>query len=260
MKELTLEEFLTEIKLERNLCIKNIIAKSIKVNNQTINDITRKGKWLIFDLNDYVLLSHLRMEGKYFYKEKDTPLLKHEHIIFHLSNNYHLRYHDIRKFGKMHLLKKKDLDNYYIFSKLGLDPWDNNLNINYLKNKFKSNLPIKTLLLNQSIITGIGNIYADEILFYSGINPFKKGKDLTDEDLENIINNTKLILTDAIKNGGTTIKSYVFDENKPGSFQNKLAVHGRKNKNCFKCNEKILKVKIGTRGTYFCPKCQKELI
>ncbi len=236
----------------------DVLTFKKEIINQTITDITRKGKWLIFHLDDYYLLSHLRMEGKYFYKEKKEPFIKHEHIIFHLDNDYDLRYHDTRKFGKMHLVKKADFNEYYIVKELGLEPWDPHLDIKYLKQKMQSNLPVKSLLLDQTIITGIGNIYADEILFKSRLNPNKKGKLLNNKDLNNIIKYTKETLAEAIKKGGTTIRSYTSEENVAGLFQNDLLVHSKEHQPCPSCHQPIKKIKVGTRGTYYCPNCQND--
>ena len=228
------------------------------IKNQKINDITRRGKWLIFELDNYILMSHLRMEGKYFLKSKNDELKKHEHVIFNLDKSKQLRYHDTRKFGKMHLIKKEDFNNYEVIQELGLEPWDEKLNIKYLKDKYKNKrLPIKTVILDQSIITGIGNIYADEILFLSGINPLTKANKLKDKELENIIHNTKITLEKAISEGGTTIRSYTSDEGVSGKFQNNLYVHQREKEKCLNCGSEIIKIKVGGRGTYYCPNCQK---
>ena len=126
----------------------------------------------MFELNDYYLLSHLRMEGKYNIKKLNEQLDKHEHIVFVLDNNQELRYNDVRKFGKMHLITKDDVYDQVPLKTLGLEPTDKSLTVKYLKDKYKSkSLPIKTVLLDQQIIVGIGNIYANEILFLSKINP-----------------------------------------------------------------------------------------
>ena len=229
-----------------------------EIINQTINDIKRRGKWLLFDLDNYYLLSHLRMEGRYFYKNKNDEHLKHEHVIFNFSDETELRYLDSRKFGKMHLIEKKDAYNQKPLNELGLEPWDDNLTISYLKEKYKNKkLPIKTVILDQSIIVGIGNIYADEILFLSNINPLKKASLLNDDELLNIIKYTKEILEKAILNGGTTIRSYESSEGVHGNFQQSLLVHNRENENCPNCKNKIIKIKVGGRGTYYCPNCQK---
>lgn len=143
-------------------------------------------------------------------------------------------------------------------AKLGYEPWDDMLDINYLKEKYKNkSLPIKTLLLDQTIITGIGNIYADEILFLSKTNPIKKGKDLNDDELKKIIDNTRIVLYEAIKQGGTTIRSYTSEEGITGLFQNDLNVHQKEGKKCPVCGSVIKKIKVGGRGTYYCEKCQK---
>ncbi|MBP8687957.1 MAG: DNA-formamidopyrimidine glycosylase [Candidatus Gastranaerophilaceae bacterium] len=241
----------------------NIIAypskeKFIKETaNQSINDVKRRGKFLLFDLDDYYLLSHLRMEGKYFFKTKDDDINKHEHVIFDLDDGSELRYMDTRKFGKMYLIKKEDIDKIGPLVKLGLEPWDDNLTSEYLLDKYKKKkLPIKSVLLDQNIIVGIGNIYADEILFLSKINPLKKCNLITKEEAENIIKYTKKVLEAAIEKGGTTIRTYSSVDGVHGLFQNELFVHGKDKNNCPICNTKIEKIKVGGRGTYYCPKCQ----
>ena len=228
-----------------------------QIKNQTIKNVDRYGKWLMFELSDYYLLSHLRMEGKYFIKSSKDPKEKHQHVIFNLSGGTDLRYHDTRKFGKMYLLDKEDIYNVKPLSSLGLEPWDKRLTPKYLKDKMK-NKPIKTCLLDQSIITGIGNIYADEILFSSHINPNILGSQLTQTDYKNIIKSTQDILSKAIENGGTTVKSYTSEEGVHGRFQTHLKVHTKEK--CPKCKGVITKTNIGGRGTYYCANCQKERV
>ena len=174
LKKSLLNKKITNIKVIYSKIIEN---NSLNINlliGQTLKDIQTKGKFLIFKYDDYYLISHLRMEGKYFIKNTDDEISKHEHVIFYFDD-FTLRYHDTRKFGKMYLVKK---DKLYIdtpLSKLGYEPWYKNLNTNYLKNKFACNIAIKTLLLDQSIISVIGNIYEDVILFLSKRNTCKKG-------------------------------------------------------------------------------------
>ena len=246
--------------LHNNVFNKNNIEEvKQKIKNQTINDIKRRGKWLVFELDNYYLLSHLRMEGKYLYRNNSQKVEKHELVIFNINNEFELRYKDVRKFGKMELVEKEKL-NESSLKKLGYEPWDKNLTIAYLKEKYKNkNIPIKTLLLDQSIIVGIGNIYADEILFLSKINPHTKGKNLTEKNLKDIIENTKKVLETAIKEGGTTIRSYTSEEGVTGLFQNDLKVHMKENEPCLVCKTKIKKDKIGGRSSYYCSNCQKEI-
>lgn len=226
-----------------------------KIKNQKITDIKRRGKWLMFELDSFFLLSHLRMEGKYFIRKKHDERNKHEHVVFTFTDGTELRYHDTRKFGKMYLLEKENVFDLKPLNELGLEPWDDELNPNYLKEKFHTK-PIKTELLDQRIIVGIGNIYADEILFLSKIHPLRSAVELSDADLFNIINNTKKILEKAIELGGTTVKSYTSSEGVHGRFQNELLVHTKDF--CPVCNTKIEKIKVGGRGTYYCPRCQEE--
>ena len=229
--------------------------------NQRINDIDRYGKWLIFVLDDYYMLSHLRMEGKYFFRNRNEELNKHEHVVFLLDDDIELRYMDVRKFGKMNLIPKDKIKEIGPLLELGLEPWDEKLDVFYLKEKYKKKkLPIKSVILDQSIIVGIGNIYADEILFLSGISPLKSASLLNEKDLSNIIKYTKIVLEDAIKKGGSTIRSYTSVDGIHGLFQQELNVHCKEGELCPKCNSVILKIKVGGRGTYYCEKCQRQKI
>ncbi len=231
--------------------------KTVLVGNE-FNDILRVGKWLIFALKDHYLLSHLRMEGKYFIKNSDEELQKHEHIIISFADGTDLRYHDTRKFGRMKLVLKKDLKNTIEISKQGKEPMDDSLTSTYLLAKFKNKrLPIKTALLDQEIISGLGNIYADEVLFAAKINPLRVAASLTQEECERIIISAKEIILKAIANGGTTIKSYTSSLGVTGNYQNYLKVHKREGKPCEVCNNKIKRIKVGGRSTYFCEYCQK---
>ena len=210
------------------------------------------------ELNKYSLLVHLRMEGKFFFRKKGEPITKHEHVELIFDDNTSFRYHDTRKFGKMYLIPIEDTYKVKPLSELGLEYDDSMLTKDYLYNKIhKKSLPIKTVLLDQSIITGIGNIYDDEILFMSGINPNRKSCDITKDECDKIISNTIKVLNKAIKLGGTTIKSFTSSEGVHGLFQNELLVHSKSGSPCPVCGNVIEKTKIGGRGTSFCKKCQK---
>ncbi len=198
----TLERYLVgrtiiDIHVYYSKILANVPEKEFKKKliNQTITGMNRRGKWLIFEMNDYDLVSHLRMEGKYFFKNPGEEVTKHEHVTFTLDNQKELRYQDTRKFGRMYLFKKNTLYNELPLSEIGKEPWDISLTAEYLKEKLKEKkIPIKTSLLDQTIIAGIGNIYADEILFLSGIHPLKKSYNLTKKDCESIISSTRKIL------------------------------------------------------------------
>ncbi len=222
-------------------------------------DIKRRGKWLIFETEKYYLLSHLRMEGKYFIKDKQEIKDKHEHVIFTFIDDTTLRYADTRKFGRMNLILKTEIDNTECIKKQGLEPGDKKLTADYLLKKFaKKQLPIKTVLLDQTIISGLGNIYANEVLFAAGINPLTKACNLTKEDCERIVKRAEEIIKEAINMGGTTIRSYTSSLGVTGKFQQNLKVHKREKEKCLVCGTAIENIKVGGRSTYFCPNCQKE--
>lgn len=242
----------------------NIIAYPVTdefrkaVVNQKINDITTRGKFVVISLDKDKLLIHLRMEGKFFFRKKGEPLNKHEHVEFILDDDTSFRFHDVRKFGKMYLVDKEQAEKVKPLCDLGYEYYDPSLTKEYLFERIhKKNLPIKTVLLDQSIITGIGNIYDDEILFMSKIAPLRKASSITLEECDLIIKNTKEVLEKAIKLGGTTIKSFTSSEGVHGLFQNELLVHSKEGDNCPVCGSSILKTKVGGRGTYYCPTCQR---
>ena len=169
-----------------------------KLTNAKIINISRKGKFLLFFFdNDYVLISHLRMEGKYYYYNKQEEISKHARIIFYLDNNQKCVYDDSRKFGIMELYHINDYLTKSSLSKLGLEPFE--ANENYLYNKIHhSKKEIKVCLLDQTVLAGIGNIYADEILFDCKINPYKKANLITLNECKNIIESSRKILLKAI--------------------------------------------------------------
>lgn len=229
-----------------------------QIINQKINNVMTRGKWIVISLDKDDLLVHLRMEGKFFFRKKGELINKHEHVEFILDDDISFRFHDIRKFGKMYLLDKKIVNDVKPLSDIGYEYDDLRLTKEYFfKNIHNKKLPIKTVLLDQSIIAGIGNIYDDEILFMSHISPLRKSCDISMEECDNIIKNTKIVLDKAIKLGGTTIKSFTSSEGVHGLFQNELLVHGKKNGTCPMCNKKIEFIKVGGRGTYYCSICQK---
>lgn len=216
-------------------------------------DIKRKGKYLIFETENNYLISHLRMEGKYYIKKLGEEINKHEHIIF-VFEDFELRYHDTRKFGKMSLINKNELDIY--FNNLGPDA-NSDVSPMYLYEKLQNKkTPIKTALLDQSVIAGLGNIYVDEVLFASKINPMIESNQITEEMAKDILKNSKEILDKAILYKGTTIRSYTSSLNVSGEYQNYLKVHTKNGKRC-ECGNIILKTKINGRSTYYCPFCQR---
>ena len=240
------------------LVLSNLEEFKEKIKNQTILNIDRYGKYLFFMLsNDLVLINHLRMEGKWRYSESAYHRNKFTTALFYFTDGSSLAFDDTRKFGIMYLSNLTEYKNLEMIKKLGIEP----LNLNEsmypdIKKKLNKNKCIKDLLLDQTILCGIGNIYADEINYACKISPFKKGKDLTDEEIENICIDAKKILEEAIECGGSTIHSFHPSEGVDGRMQGHLKCYGHEGKPCPICGTKFHKTFIGGRGTTYCPNCQ----
>ncbi|MDO4500016.1 MAG: DNA-formamidopyrimidine glycosylase [Erysipelotrichaceae bacterium] len=221
---------------------------------QHFREFDRRGKYLIFKMDDITFISHLRMEGKYYILPPEIKRDKHTHIVFKLSDGNELRYHDVRKFGRMELMPLQK--EYKVFKDLGPEPFSDDFNLEYCKNYLsKKNKPIKEVLLDQSFVAGVGNIYADEICFAIRVNPLKIANTLSDKEITSLIEETRKILSKAIEAGGTTIRSYTSSLGVTGLFQLSLNVHTMEE--CPICKSPIKKIRVGGRGTYYCEACQK---
>jgi len=226
---------------------------------QTIQSLGRRGKFILFYLDDYVLISHLRMEGKYSVDSAEEPVKKHTHVIFSFTNGEELRYNDVRKFGTMHLYRKGAEQTRPPLNKLGPDPFDEVFTFDYFYKKIKkTDRFIKVALLDQTIVTGLGNIYVDETLFKAGIHPLNRSSRLTKKEIRQIYDAAIQTLEEAVRLGGTTIRSYVNSQGEMGMFQQELFVYGQENNLCKKCGHPVMKIKIGGRGTHVCTTCQKR--
>ncbi|QEX45769.1 DNA-formamidopyrimidine glycosylase [Mycoplasmoides gallisepticum] len=241
--------------------LKNATPKEFKkfLVNEHFVDIKRIGKYIIFILsNNKVLVSHLRMEGKYKISQFKAKYDERHVLVRFILDDFELHYHDTRRFGTFHIHSVLDYQDQDYLKKLAIDPTQEEWDWKYLKNNAqKSSRVIKSVLLDQSVVAGIGNIYADEILFLSKINPAKKANELTDQQFKEISKNATKVLLKAIELNGTTIFSYQFKENHAGSYQDYLNVHLQKDKPCKVCGNLVKKTKLNNRGTYYCAKCQK---
>lgn len=227
---------------------------------QTIHEIGRRGKFLIFQLDDYSLVSHLRMEGKYAVYPESEPRDKHTHVVFTFTDGYQLRYRDVRKFGTMHLFTKGEEVSKMPLLHLGPEPLSEEFTTADLANKLaKTNRKIKSVLLDQTVVVGIGNIYVDESLFRAGIHPERMASSLTLDEITRIHREVKLTLAEAVEKGGSTIRSYVNSQGQIGMFQLELFVYGRKGEPCKRCGTPLEKLVVGGRGTHICPVCQPLL-
>lgn len=234
----------------------NLFAKTL--HNRQIQAMDRYGKYLFFNLGDLTLVSHLRMEGKFFTYDNGYKLQKHDHIAFEFTDGTMLVYNDTRKFGTMHLMESDKLFEHRSLSKLGVEPLNPKLTAAYLLEKSQGKTKsIKEFLLDQTIICGLGNIYVDEVLFESGIHPKTSVVNIKKNEFSKIVKNTNEVIENAINAGGTTVKSFMASNDAHGLFQHDLNVYGKKGKPCKNCNTPIEKIKVGGRGTHFCPKCQR---
>lgn len=228
--------------------------------NEKFLSISRIGKFLIFHLtNNKVLISHLRMEGKYIELLENEENTKYARVVFHLDNNHKLCYDDSRSFGRMIISNENDYLKEKEIAKLGPEPFAVD-DVSFLINKSKRiSSPIKTALLSQELITGLGNIYVDEVLFASKIHPLTPAKLIKKSEWESIIKESKRILNAAIIAGGSTIKSYHPGKDIDGNFQASLLAYGKKGQKCVVCHTNMLFIKVNGRGTTFCPHCQKKV-
>ena len=253
--------------------VKREIVK--KLTGKKIKKIKRRSKFLIFEINKtYLMLVHLGMTGKFFLEDRNKKKFKtsfyyllnyqkdqkHNRVIFFLSKNRKLIYNDVRKFGFIKLYK---LTNYIRIShlkNLGPEPLEKKWNFKYFKNYVvNKKRNIKNILMDQRFVSGLGNIYVNEILFLSGVRPCSEVKELKDFKIKKIIKNSKMILKKSIKLGGSTIKDFSSENGKKGVFQEHLKIYGRKGKKCSNvdCNTNIVRIVISNRATFFCKKCQK---
>ena len=249
---------ITKIDINRKTIVNNKEEEFVSYyTNEKFLEISRIGKFLIFHLtNNKVLISHLRMEGKYIElleSDKDT---KYARVVFHLDNNHKLCYDDSRSFGRMLINDEDHYQEEKELTKLGPEPFAV-CDVSFLLDKTKRmSLPIKTALLSQELVTGLGNIYVDEVLFASKIHPLTPAKLIKKEEWEKIIKESKRILTAAIEAGGSTIKSYHPGKDIDGNFQTSLLAYGRNGQECAICHTKMRFIKVNGRGTTFCPHCQ----
>ncbi|QQZ10636.1 DNA-formamidopyrimidine glycosylase [Heyndrickxia vini] len=229
------------------------------LRGETITNINRRGKFLIINTNTYALVSHLRMEGKYGLFNGEEPLDKHTHVVFHFTDGTELRYRDVRKFGTMHLFLKGEENSQLPLLQLGPEPFSSEFTKKYLQEKLqKTERKIKPVLLDQTVVTGLGNIYVDEALFRANIHPERKANTITNKEISILHREIIETLSEAVEKGGSTIRSYVNSQGQIGMFQLELLAYGRKGEPCKRCGTPIEKIVTGGRGTHFCPKCQKK--
>ncbi len=260
LKTIVIGRKITKIDILRDSTItSNLSEFKRELEGKTFLDVTRKGKFLIFHLSDdKVMLSHLRMEGKYYEYMEEEPNSYYSRVVFHLDNGHKLCYDDSRCFGILKATTEQEYLNDKEVSKLGPEPSEvKDIDAVYKKIK-KSKHPIKSLITDQSILAGIGNIYADEVLFDCKIHPLTTGENITRNQCLQIVESATKTLQKAIILGGSTIHSYHPGKDLDGKFQTVLQAYGKYGENCPICGTPFNFIKVNGRGTTYCPHCQKK--
>lgn len=226
------------------------------LTGKKILKLERRGKYLQIHLaGKNILMVHLRMTGQLVIEAPADPIVKATHLRLHLNGGSELRYRDQRKFGRIWLIKDAELADF--FRKMGPEPLADHFTPEILAQQLsRHRLAIKKALLNQEIIAGLGNIYADEALFLAGIHPARETDTLSREELEKLFTAIRRVLQEGIEYRGTTKRDYCDGEGNPGAYQERLRVYGRKGQACLQCGNMIVKMTLGGRGTHFCPLCQ----
>ena len=249
---------LNKIDIKLDKLVKNISSEkfSKKMKNLKLLKVENEGKWIVFRFeNDNNLIVHLRLEGKFRTKHVEGINPKHDHAIFHFNNGTKLYFNDTRQFGTFHLLGK-DYKNEKPLSNMGSEL--DEINIDEFHKKISGRkIPIKTLLLDQNLLIGLGNIYVNEVLWWCKVNPSTPSNEISKSLLKKIINKSHEIMERAYEMGGSSIATYSSLDGIEGEYQHELKVHLRQGQKCTRCKNLIEKYKVNGRGTYWCPKCQK---
>ena len=257
----------------KNLRYKLPVKFSRELNGEKILNISRRSKYLIFHFEKKILLAHLGMSGKFILiRDHDKRIFKtsfyynlninkkHNHVYFKLNNGYILIYNDVRRFGFLKVFKLNDIKKIPFLKKLGFEPFSKKFNLEYFKNYIKyKKRNIKNLLMDQTFVSGIGNIYVNEVLFASKIKPLRSCNSLKSYEIKSIIFNIKKILKLSISKGGSSIKDFQNTLGKNGNFQQFFYVYGKYAEECSRisCKGNIKKVMISARSSFYCSNCQK---
>lgn len=258
LKKITIDSRVEKVQVKLNKIVRTGPRKlATLLKGACFKDVRRMGKQLVFEFDrDRFLVVHLKMTGQFLWSNGDAELPKHVHVVFLLNDGNRLLYRDMRQFG------------YFLgFSGPEFALWQNNLDIGpdpfQIKEKeFVNHLStrktrIKPLLLDQSFISGLGNIYVDEALYASGIHPLSQAGNIPASQARDLFKAIRRILREAIKLKGSTIQNYMDLESESGQYQNKHLVYHQQGKPCPTCGREIEKMVVGGRGTHTCPHCQK---
>jgi formamidopyrimidine-DNA glycosylase len=238
----------------RHIATPDLQELQARIQGQRIETINRRGKYLVFTLSKGdSLLIHLKMSGHLSVLDRRAPLSKHVHTVFELASGRELRFRDPRKFGRVYLVS----DPERILGKLGPEPLEHSFTANVLQERLQGRKRvIKPLLLDQSFIAGVGNIYANEALFYARIHPERRSDSLTLEETKALHRAIRKSLNLGLANQGASIDQYRKPDGSLGTMQNEFVVHNREEQPCVRCYGIVQRMVLGGRSTYFCPECQ----
>ncbi len=226
------------------------------INNLKVTGLERRGKYIVAQTNRGAIIIHLGMSGSLRIQDQPFEIRKHDHVIFDLGNSVFMVYHDPRRFGTI-LWTTKAAALHPLLSKLGPEPLSDDFDGALLFTQSrKKKVAVKNFIMNSHIVVGVGNIYASEALFHSGIRPGKAAGRVTAAAYDLLAANIKTVLSESIKSGGTTLRDFVNSKGEPGYFQQTLSVYGREGKPCRQCRGVIKQRTIGQRSTFYCAACQ----
>ncbi len=265
LQKLIVGKKIKEIKIGLPKMVKLPLEKFRKaVACATIKKVNRRAKILVFELSSgQSLLIHLKLSGRLIFRKKGESLrpedTKWNHLIYYFADNSRLFHNDLRQFGYVKLVKTDELEDFFKKEKLGPEPLEKDFTLSEFSAilKRKSKAKIKQFLMDQQNIAGIGNIYSDEILFFTGIHPLKRIADLKPTEIKKIFEGIKEILTQALKFQGSSVDLYLDASGQEGRYVPRLKVYGREGLPCFRCREKIKRIKLGGRSVHYCPQCQR---
>jgi len=232
----------------------------LELCGQTITAVRRRAKYLLIDSDVGTLILHLGMSGNIRICAHDEPLKKHDHFTLHLDNDLEMRLHDPRRFGAVlwHPATDGDIMSHPRLLHLGPEPLEKAFSLSdFIQSCHGRKTTIKQHIMNNKVVVGVGNIYACEALFRSGIRPTRAAGNISATRLENLRTNIRQVLTDAIDQGGTTLRDFLNQDGKPGYFKQKLDVYDREGKPCHQCGRPIKRITLSGRSTFHCPHCQK---
>lgn len=240
-----------------------------RLTGKRVHQLRRRSKYILADLDSgETLLIHLGMSGRMLVSGDplgqfvhDHPMAqKHDHVVLDFDNGARVTFNDPRRFGAMDLIQTKDLDHHALIKVLGPEPFSNTFNETYLTQKIGAKKsPIKSVLLDQSIVAGLGNIYVCEVLHKTHIAPQRLAKDVNQNEIANLIPAIRQVLTDAIQAGGSSLRDFRQADGELGYFQHSFDVYGREGQVCknIDCNHEIQRVVQSGRSSFFCPNCQR---